>query len=122
AVPDNRLRRFDRAGVRRGSQWTDVEHRLILWNRVSSNGLRLARAVERRRDHRVVRQGEARAGTIEKVLCHRHAVLLDERLPGLETHSLVEGARHGAADQQSIDLWQQLLDDVDLARYLGAAE
>jgi hypothetical protein len=55
-----------------------------------------------------------------RVLRHVDAIGFDERLSGLQTHRLEERARHGAADEQLIDLGQQLLDDVDLPRDLGA--
>ena len=52
----------------------------------------------------------------------RHHIVLDERLPRLDTDRPEEGAGHRAADDQRVDLGQQLLDDVDLAGDLRAAE
>ena len=81
-----------------------------------------APSLDRRRHGRVVRQREAERGALDQRLRHVHAIGLDERLARLQSHRLVERARHRAADQQAIDLREQLLDHVDLAGDLGAAE
>ena len=69
-----------------------------------------------------MRKDEARARLVEQLLGEIEAVGLDERLARLETHRLVERARHRPADEQRVDLGQQRLDDVDLAGDLRAAE
>src|SRR3981081_1281085 len=122
SVPDHRLSRSDRARVRSSRLRTDVEHRLILWYGVSRNDLRGLRLIERRSNHRIVRQRELHPATREQILRHGYAVLLDERFAGLESHRLVECARHRSTNQQTIDLWKELLDHVYLAGNLGATE
>src|SRR5205085_12512892 len=53
---------------------------------------------------------------------HVDAIGLDERRARLQSHRLEESARHRAPDEESIDLRQQVLNDVDLSRDLRAAE
>jgi hypothetical protein len=48
--------------------------------------------------------------------------VLDERLPDREAARLEEGVGHRAADQQGVDLAEQVLDHLELARHLRAAE
>ena len=69
-----------------------------------------------------MREREAEARALDQVLGHLDAVVLHETLPGFETHRLEEGTGHRTADQDAVHLWQQRLDDVDLAGDLGPAE
>ena len=49
-------------------------------------------------------------------------VFLDQRFADLVPLRLQEGVRHAAADDERVDLVQQVLDDADLVADLGAAE
>ena len=49
-------------------------------------------------------------------------VIFDERFADRFAHRLEEGVRHRAADEQSVDARDQVFDDLDLVRDLGAAE
>src|SRR6185437_12788851 len=59
---------------------------------------------------------------LDELVRQIHLVELDERLADFVAHRLVERARHRATDEQRVNLRKQLAYDVDLARYLGAAE
>ena len=50
------------------------------------------------------------------------AVVLDQRLADRHAARLEEGVGHGAADQQRVDLVEQVVDDLDLVRDLRAAD
>ncbi len=50
------------------------------------------------------------------------AIVLDQRVTGLETHRPEEGAGHRATDEDAVHLGQQGLDEIDLAADLGSAE
>ena len=56
------------------------------------------------------------AGLGQERLRHLDAVVLDQRAADLLALRLVEGEGHAAADDQRVDLGQERLDDVDLAR------
>ena len=49
-------------------------------------------------------------------------VVLDQRRADRQPEGLEERVGHRAADEQSIDLAEKVLDDLDLVRHLGAAE
>ena len=85
--------------------------------RVSARGLQLLR------DDGAVGQHQLRPGLRASELAGElDPVVLDQRGPDFEAHRLEEGARHGAADQDRVDLREQGLDEVDLAGDLGAAQ
>ena len=78
--------------------------------------------IERRRDAGVTGQLEFLSRGFEQLLRHADAIVLDQRFARLESHRLEERARHCTADYQSVDLGQQILDDVELAGDLRAAK
>ena len=67
------------------------------------------------RDAALVRVGDDRPRRLE-------LVVLDERPADRDALRLEERVRHRAADEQRVDLAEQVLDDLDLVRDLRAAE
>ena len=61
-------------------------------------------------------------GLVEGRLGHVDLVLFNERLAGGDAQGALEGVGHAADDDQRIDLVEQVVDDVDLAGDLGAAD
>ena len=61
-------------------------------------------------------------GFVERGLGDVDLVGLDQRLAGGLAERVEEGVGHAAADQQRVGLVQQVVDDVDLAGDLGAAD
>src|SRR5207248_11680337 len=114
AVPHDGLRLTDHLGEMSCALLPDVEHGFTSGNRVTTHGMRLRPIVERRRHACVHRQLELFIAPTEQLLRHLDAVVLDQRLPSLESHCLEEGAGHRTTDDELIDLGQQILDDVDL--------
>ena len=75
------------------------------------------------RDDDIVRQvnGAARAlGAFENVLRLAEQVILVERFPDLHPARGKEGVRHAAANDQMIDLADQVTQNGELGRHLGA--
>ena len=54
--------------------------------------------------------------------CRLEEVRLDERSPYRQAAAREESVGHGAAHEERVDAAEQVLDDVELAGHLGAAE
>ena len=61
-------------------------------------------------------------GLVERGLGDIDLVGFDQRLAGGLAQRVEEGVGHAAADQQRVGLVEQVVDDVDLAGDLGAAD
>ena len=124
SVPEHRLRRRDGARVRlrrvAGRCRTSPRRR---GSRRAPPRAPLGACSMRRRDHRVVRQDQARARRARAAPspCSTRSGF-DERLPRLEPIALKNVHAIAPPIEQRVDLRQQRLDDVDLARDLRAAE
>ena len=84
-----------------------------------------APGLQLRRDDVIDRQLEAQApflGAALDVARGVEQVFLDQRLADRHAPRLEEGVGHRAADQQRVDLGDQVLDDLELVGDLGAAE
>ena len=58
----------------------------------------------------------------ERGLGHVDFVFFDERLAGGDAEGALEGVGHSADDDESVDLVEQVIDDVDFAGDFGAAD
>ncbi len=58
----------------------------------------------------------------ERCLGHVDLVFFDQRLAGGDAQCALEGVSHAADDDERVDLVEQVVDDVDLAGDLGAAD
>ena len=68
-------------------------------------------------------EGNASGGGVRRDAARRfELVVLDERASDGDASRLEEGVRHGAADEEPIDLAEEVLDDLELVGHLGAAE
>jgi len=63
-----------------------------------------------------------RGGALERVVRDADLVLLDARAADRLAGGAEERVRHRAADAEGVDAAEEVLDDADLVRYLGAAE
>ncbi len=61
-------------------------------------------------------------GFLERVLGHVDLVFFDEALAGGHAQRALEGVSHAADDHQRVDLVEQVVDHVDFAGDLGAAD
>ncbi len=59
---------------------------------------------------------------VQRRLGHVDLVFFDERLAGGDAEGALEGVSHAADDDQRVDLVEQVVDDVDFAGDLGAAD
>src|SRR6202008_4269127 len=77
------------------------------------------------RDHMIDRQQQlhvAFLGISEQVLGEVNLVGFEQRLTNFLPLRLEEGKNHASADDQRIDLGQQVLNDADLVADLGSAQ
>ncbi len=72
--------------------------------------------------HGQLERDARRLGPLDQALGGADELVFDERLADRPALRLEERVGHGAADEQRIDLAEQVLDDLELVRDLGAAE
>ena len=124
AVPDDGLGRFDRGGVEGRRFGADVQRHPVGGDLVAGHlragvGGELVGAdvVDRQQELHALRAGEFQhlPGVVK-------LVELAERLADIVALRLEKGVGHAAADDQNVDLGQQVLHDGQFVGDLGAAE
>ena len=129
AVPDDGPGTLDGLGVERRGLRADVAALHVGRDLVRIDDQRLNRRVNRVRERLhadgIDRQQELYAlglGLRQHVLAVVDLRLVEQALADLQALRLEEGEGHAAADDQGVDLLEQVLDDVQLVRDLRAAQ
>ncbi len=86
------------------------------------NGFPLRVLIKSCGDHVVTGKNELVAGTVEDFACELELVFLDERFARLDSFGAEKGISHAAADEEPVDLGQEVVDDFDLVRDLGSTQ
>lgn len=121
----HRPRREDELLERRDACRTNVDAGEIRRDGVDRHHLCRRIVVDLRDRDRVDRQHQParrRGGGIQHLTCDIDPVRLKQRPADLAPLRLEEGEHHPAADEQRVDLREQVLDDVDLAGDLRSAD
>ncbi len=125
AVPDNGAGFLDGIGVELNRLLTDIDTHPALREGFGRNRLVVGIGRETIGNHVVDRQQELDAllfGLLHQRGSQIDLVGLEQRASDFMTLRLNKGVGHAATDNQRIDLGQEVLDDTDLVRDLGAAE
>ena len=125
AVPDQRRGIVDRGMNPRDRLRADVEDHAVGRDRIEAIGVRGRVGREVIGDHGVDGQDDRAVGGLG--LFHdaqrgRGEILLGQRLADADALRVQEGVGHAAADHQRIDLADEVFQQVDLGRDLGAAD
>ena len=124
-VPEDRLRLRDLGGKARARSPGRCRRRAVRRESPAPTVCTGSIALRRARDTMVDRQQQLHAALaclIEEVLGGVDPIRFDQRVADCNPLRLQEGVRHRAADEQRVDFAEQVVDDRDLVRHLGAAE